>query len=295
LADRRVVATAHRRSGDGLIRFDAQRDSLEALIDRHGPFTHALLLHGMTRPDQCFADPKAARRLNVESMQRLVTALVERGTTPVFTSSEVVFDGRRGTYAEDDEPRPLMLYGQQKVEIERFLAALDAPTLVVRLARVVGASPGDGTLFSDWLPALARGADIACATDHVFSPIHGDDAAEAMARLIDGRRAGIVHLAGPEAMSRQDMLKTLMDCWHRAGLALRSRILARPLASFPTPEPRPRDASLSIERLVRWTGFTPRDVAAVCEASVEAWRRTRSGTAGHDRPVQAEHGAPAIG
>jgi len=291
LADRRVVATAHRHPGNGLIRFDAQRDPVEALIDRHGPFAHALLLHGVTRPDQCFADPEAARRLNVESMRRLVSALVERGTTPVFTSSEVVFDGRRGAYAEGDEPRPLMLYGRQKVEIERLLAALDWPTLVVRLARVVGASPGDGTLFSDWLPALARGTDITCATDHVFSPLHADDAAEAMARLIDGGRSGIVHLAGPQAMSRLDMLRTLMERWRRAGLPLRARILARPLASFPTPEPRPRDVSLNIGRLVRWTGFTPRDVAALCEASVAAWRRTRKGLARD----QAEPGAPAIG
>lgn len=297
LADRRVVATAHRRHGDGLIPFDARRDSVEALIDRHGPFTHALLLHGMTRPDQCFADPESARRLNVDSMRRLVTTLVERGTTPVFTSSEVVFDGRRGAYAEDDEPRPLMLYGRHKVEVERFLAALDSPTLVVRLARVVGASPGDGTLFSDWLPALARGADIACAEDHVFSPIHLADAAEVMARLIDGGRTGMVHVAGPEAMSRLDMLKTLMDRWRRAGLPLRSRILARPLASFPTPEPRPRDVSLAIERMVRWSGFTPRDIAAICEASIGAWGRTAESSAGQNRPVRdlALHGAPAIG
>ncbi|MCZ6523739.1 MAG: sugar nucleotide-binding protein [Alphaproteobacteria bacterium] len=301
LADRRAVATGHRRHGNGLIPFDARRDSVEALIDRHGPFGHALLLHGMTRPDQCFADPEAARRLNVESMRRLVSALVERGTTPVFTSSEVVFDGRRGAYAEGDEPRPLMLYGQHKVEVERFLVALDPAALVVRLGRVVGASPGDGTLFSDWLPALARGTDIPCATDHVFSPIHASDAAEAMARLIDDGRTGIVHVAGPEAMSRLDMLKTLMACWRRAGLPLRSRILGRPLASFPTPEPRPRDVSLSIERLVRWSGFTPRDVSAICEASIGAWRSTRKGAAEpsprHDRPVrdQAEHGAPAIG
>ncbi|WP_371740221.1 sugar nucleotide-binding protein [Frigoribacterium sp. VKM Ac-2836] len=50
-----------------------------------------------------------------------------------------------------------------------------------------------------------RGGDGHLFTDDVRCPVHVTDLAGALLELADARRAGMHHLAGPEAMSRYDM------------------------------------------------------------------------------------------
>lgn len=257
------VATFRCQPAAGGVRFDPLKDDVEDLVDAHGPFSHALLLYGITSPDRCHADPQGSHEVNVDSTTRCLEALVRRQVMPVFASSEVVFDGERGSYVEDDAPNPLMLYGRQKVAVERFCAGLDGPWLVGRLSRVVGTQPGDGTLFTEWVAQLQDGAPIRCATDSRFNPIHVDDAATQLLALMRGRASGLVHVGGAEAATRWEMLHVLIEAWERAGLRSSSEISRCVLSDFATPEPRPRDVSLCVDRMWAITGTRARGMGAM--------------------------------
>ncbi|MEA1997078.1 MAG: sugar nucleotide-binding protein, partial [Gemmatimonadota bacterium] len=50
----------------------------------------------------------------------------------IFLSTDLVFDGVRGAYTEDDEPRPLMDYGRDKLDAEKAVLELLPDALVVR-------------------------------------------------------------------------------------------------------------------------------------------------------------------
>jgi dTDP-4-dehydrorhamnose reductase len=267
----RAVAT-HRGSGPSdWPLFDALTDDVGGLLDRHGPFRHAVVLFAESNPDRCARDPVAARRLNVERTRAALDRLLAAGVTPVFASTESVFDGAKGDYVESDAPNPLMTYGRLKLEIERYLA--EKPALVVRLARIVGTTPGDRTLFMFWLPDIAAGKIIRVAADNRFAPIHVDDVADGLARLMERGLTGLFHLGNVEGMNRREMLERLIEAWESGtGGRFSGRIEPARFADFPTLEPRPLDSTIVSAKLIAATGTPIRPIAQICREAVAAMK-----------------------
>ena len=57
--------------------------------------------------------------MNVDGSRNLARAAAEVGARLVHVSTDLVFDGALGRpYTEDDEPRPIMEYGRQKLAAE---------------------------------------------------------------------------------------------------------------------------------------------------------------------------------
>ena len=267
----RVVFTYNRSPIPGGIAFDIRAMAMETLDRLATGCSHAVILAGNTNPDACARDPASARTLNVEAITALIDRLDRLGVVPVFTSTEAVFDGRRGRYTETDPVAPLMTYAAHKVEIETYLAARSRPYLTVRLARVVTDTPRDATLFSAWLRQIEAGKGIRCAEDHIFSPIHADDVAAALAAMMTGGHTGLFHLGGPDALSRLAMLERLVETWRAAGHRFDGTLVPCAMADFATQEPRPRDISLISGKMIAATGILPRSVDEICRALIRAW------------------------
>jgi dTDP-4-dehydrorhamnose reductase len=266
----RAVATHRGKGSANWPCFDALSNAVEPLLDRYGPFGHAMILFAESNPDRCARDPVAARHLNVERTVAIIDVLLAHDVTPVFTSTESVFDGRKGAYVEDDSPNPLMTYGRLKLEVERYLA--ERPATVVRVARVVGTTPGDRTLFMNWLDDIAAGRNIRVAADNRFSPIHVDDVAEGLVRLVDRDLTGLFHLGNPEGMNRLEMLETLAHAWQAAGRRVDGRIESCRFSDFTTLEPRPLDSTMIPTKLVAATGLGIRSIETICRQAVAAAR-----------------------
>ena len=129
-------------------------------------------------------------------------ARATRGRRLVHVSSDVVFDGTRGRYREEDEPAPVNSYGRSKAEAERRVLELhDAPLLVRTSLIYGGAEPGpqerlarEGTRFF---------------VDEIRSPVHVADLAEALLELVTLDVSGPLHVAGADDVSRYDLAKLL--------------------------------------------------------------------------------------
>lgn len=257
-----AVGTYASRPFAGGVHFDALEQSIEARVDV-GAFSHAVILLGTIDPEAVARDPSASRRLNVDAVASLVETLAVAGVVPLYTSSEVVFDGARGSYVEEDQPNPLFLYARQKVEVEQRLGGL-SDFVVARLGRVFGSMPGDGTLFDAFLQDLRANRAVRVAHDQVFSPLHVTEAADALARLIEGNQSGTFHLGGPRALSRADAFALALDVWRDAGRTYTAQVETIAVDDLPTSEPRPRDVSLLTSKLVARTGVRMRDPADWC-------------------------------
>lgn len=256
----RVVGTCSRAPIKGGIRFDGATDRLSDVLPRgSGPTVRrAFLLHGITDLDVCARDPSGAARVNVAGMERLIGDLLDRGIAPIFTSTDAVFDGERGGYREEDEPFPIIEYGRQKRAVERLVLERGWPVLIVRLSKVVGTTPGTHSLFGEWSTAVEAGRPVLCATDQIFSPIALDDAVSILIDLAERGVTGIVHVAGPEARSRYDLHALFREASTRIGRDV-PPAEPRSIRDFPFAEPRPRDTSLRIDRLISLASprFTP--------------------------------------
>jgi dTDP-4-dehydrorhamnose reductase len=261
----RSAATFHAHAVAGALPFDATRERLPALLARAGGgFSHVVLLHGLTNPDACAKDPAGTARVNVESMQALAADAMTAGLTPVFLSSDYVYDGTRGRRREDEPPCPTTEYGRQKAAVEQWLAAQRGPWLVARSSKIVGGELGTHSVLGPWVEEIRAGRELRCASDQVFSPASVDDVAGALVRLMETGATGLFNVAGPEALSRLALAQLLGDAVAAADPSVRPRITACSLRDIPFAEPRPLDTSLDTGKLQGAIGWPFVPMAELC-------------------------------
>lgn len=149
----------------------------------------------------CEAHPEEGRLLNSGPVD---AALAAAGRARiVWYSTDYVFDGSSGPYAEGDPPGPLSAYGRIKAEIERRL--LDGGHTVIRTTTVFGCEEAPSKNFVLRLVgALRRGEIVRIPSDQISTPTYAEDLAAASVRIAaDG--AGVWHVAGPDLISRSDL------------------------------------------------------------------------------------------
>jgi dTDP-4-dehydrorhamnose reductase len=131
-------------------------------------------------------------------------AAAETGARLVHLSSDLVFDGEsEAPYTEDDEPSPLSDYGRAKADAEAAVRDAHPAALVVRTSLMYGGAE------LGVQERMAADPNAAFFTDEVRSPVHVGDLAAALLELVAAERAGILHVAGSDPLSRYDFARLL--------------------------------------------------------------------------------------
>lgn len=191
------------------------------------------------------ADPDRARRVNVEATARIACWCSEHGRRLVYTSTDLVFDGRRAWNREEDPAEPLLAYGRTKLEAEPSVLGCTLG-LVARCSLLYGPSRnGRPTYLDRMLGALERGETQTFFEDEFRTPLDFETAAEALVGLLNSDATGRVHLAGRERLSRFEMARRVAVALGKDGRL----ISANRQQDAPAPEPRPADVSLDTARL----------------------------------------------
>src|SRR6185312_234130 len=100
-----------------------------------GEVSHVFLTHGAVNPELCARDPVGTAKVNVESVTRLLAEIMAAGATPIYLSTDYVFDGSRPLRREDEPQAPNTEYGRQKAAVERWLQSRTEPWIVARLSK----------------------------------------------------------------------------------------------------------------------------------------------------------------
>jgi dTDP-4-dehydrorhamnose reductase len=182
------------------------------------------------------------RAVNVDGAAHVARASRRAGARLVHLSTDVVFDGRlQRPYREDDPAFPLTDYGASKLDGERAVADAHETALIVRTSLIFGgAAPGpQERMVSE---AVQRASTTAFFEDEIRSPIAAPDLAAALLELASSSERGVLHLAGPEHLSRLGFARLLAASSGADPDALRS---ARSAGLSP---PRPLDCSLDSAR-----------------------------------------------
>lgn len=263
------------------IHFNALEMSIDDLPINLLDYSHCIILLGVTSPDYCANNPEASRHLNVTLIKKIIDDLISHEIIPVFTSTEAVFDGQDGQYTEETVPKPSLVYGQQKREIENYLEKHVNEFLIVRIAKVYSTDPDEASLLKNWFTQINMGGQtIHCANDFLSSAIHVQDVAEAIFKLIDGQHSGIFHVGGPHVLSHLDMIETLIKEMKFKNLPVDVNIVPCSIDDFPTVEPRPKNISMNTDKLIQTTGIMPQDISMSCRDLVA-----------HAQPKTANQGA----
>ena len=185
-------------------------------------------------------DPARARAVNVTATRFLANWCDRHGRRLVYTSTDLVFDGRRGWYSEADPPGPVMAYGRTKLEAEEAVLAL-AGGIVARTSLMYGPARGGKPTYVDrTVAALLRGEPQTFFEDEFRTPLDLATAADVLVRLADSDLAGLVHTGGEERTSRFDLARRIAGA---LGLD-QTLVKANRQADVAFAEPRPADVSL---------------------------------------------------
>lgn len=166
----------------------------------------------VAEPAACDADPARAQVLNVELPALLGKLAHHLSARLVHISTEQVFAGDRPPYAVGDEPRPVNLYGRQKLESERrvrevapdFAATLRAPLLTGN--SLGGARSLHERLLADW----AAGRAPRLCRDEIRQPCTAGNLAEVLVELCERQDLrGVFHWAGAETLSRVELARRI--------------------------------------------------------------------------------------
>jgi len=188
------------------------------------------------------ANPELAWRVNVELTGFL--AGLAAGISFVFFSTDLVFDGRRGNYAETDAANPIHTYGETKLAAEQVI--LKNPRhLVVRTSLNAGTSRAGDRAFNEELRLRWQaGRDMTLFTDEFRCPIPAVETARAVWGLAGKNCAGLYHVAGAEKLSRWQVGELLAARWPQ----LNPKLTPGSARDFPGP-PRAPDTTLDISKV----------------------------------------------
>jgi dTDP-4-dehydrorhamnose reductase len=201
----------------------------------------------MTDVDGCEACPARAADINQTAAGHLAASAAEVGSSFVQVSTDAVFDGRGGPYAEEDRPAPLNVYATSKLAGEREVRAAHAGAVVVR-TNMFGWNPAPAQGLVGWiLGRLEAGLAVPAFDDVSFTPLLANDLASILLELCDARVGGLFHAAAPNVYTKYDFARLICEAFgHPSGLVRPARLADAPLTAA-----RPRHTALRADKMCR--------------------------------------------
>jgi dTDP-4-dehydrorhamnose reductase len=173
--------------------------AIRRVVDRERP---ALVVVASAWPwvDGCEQDPARSERENVQTVRNLVDAL-PASTRVVFFSTEHVFDGREASYDEHAPTSPLSVYARHKRDVEVLLAQRGR-SLVARTSYVFGHEARRKNFMYRVVDASTSRAALKVPSAQAGMPTWAVWLARSALQLADQGLEGIVHLTGPEVLTK---------------------------------------------------------------------------------------------
>ncbi len=183
-------------------------DGIGALIKRFSP---DIVVHGAAQADVDICEERAqeAERINVFGTRNLVESLNNYPQTKlIYISTDLVYDGLRGDFCEEDRPNPLNCYGITKCKAEAEVLRREG-SLVLR-TNFFGWNIQDKYSIGEWvIHELTRQREIQGFTDCIFSSIYTFELARILDLAIHKHLAGIYNCASATSMSKYTFLKEI--------------------------------------------------------------------------------------
>jgi dTDP-4-dehydrorhamnose reductase len=220
-----------------------------ALADAHPSIV--INCAGYTRVDDAESNERLANAINGSSVELLAQAANSVDALLVHISSDFVFDGRKESpYEINDPTAPLSIYGRSKL-LGEFAATHARRHLVVRTSWLFGAH---GPNFVEAIGnQIRQGTNpLRVVNDQHGRPTYTPHLAEAIIRIANLDARGVIHYADEPECTWYDLACAIVQ-------ELEADVTVKPVSTdeFPRPAARPAYSVLSTERYERLTGVKP--------------------------------------
>jgi dTDP-4-dehydrorhamnose reductase len=207
----------------------------------------------MSKPDECELQQWQAYVTNVEGTITMLLNAEEHKSFFLFVSTDFIFDGEKGMYAEEDTASPVNFYGKTKLEAEDAVKEYEHGWAIARTVLVYGKPPaGRSTILSIVKDKLEKGEEYSVVDDQVRTPTYVEDLAAGIISIIEKKASGIYHLSGSDVLTPYEMACKTADY-----LGLNKSLIKKvTAASFTQPAKRPPKTGFVIDKAKKALDFT---------------------------------------
>ena len=163
---------------------------------------------------ECDEDRNRAWAVNARAVRRLAKHCRALDAHLVQVSSDFVFNGKSGPYAEDARPDPVNYYGRTKLAGENVLREFDfLDWSIVRTVLLYGVAKDlrRSNVVLWMIDQLSQNEVIHVVNDQWRTPTYAPDLADGIVRLVERERTGIYHLSGREMVTIHELAETVAE------------------------------------------------------------------------------------
>jgi dTDP-4-dehydrorhamnose reductase len=178
-----------------------------------------------TNVDLCETQRDRAFLINAEAPGVLAKICAEKNAKLIHFSTDYVFDGeKREPYKEEDEPKPISVYGASKLAGEKVVLANDSRHLVIRVSWVFG--PDRPSFVDGIIKRAQENEEVDAIADKFSTPTYTIDIAATLAQFFDRNvEGGLLHFANAGECTWQEYGQWALDRCLEAGLSLKAKTL----------------------------------------------------------------------
>ncbi|WP_257666160.1 SDR family oxidoreductase [Parapedobacter tibetensis] len=210
----------------------------------------------MTNVDACEHDPEGCRKLNVEAVEQLAALCDEFQIHLIHLSTDFIFDGEDGPYAEDDQPNPLSLYGQSKLDAEHIIQRSNCKWAILRTILVYGvvADMSRSNIVLWAKSALEKGKPLNVVNDQWRMPTLAEDLAQACLLAAMKEAEGIFHISGNDMFAIHELVEAVAAHW-QLDKSLINQVSSSTLSQA---APRPKRTGFILDKARTVLGYEPK-------------------------------------
>jgi dTDP-4-dehydrorhamnose reductase len=240
-------------------------DSIRTLIRQENP---GLLINATayTTVDRAETEKELAYAINALAPAILAEETSRLDALLLHFSTDYVFDGAKNTpYTEENLPHPLNVYGQTKLEGEKFVASLSKNWIIFRTSWVY--SMRCDSFVTKVLTWSRQQKTLRLVTDQISNPTWARLLAEITSQVIAEaysqkdpsgwlkERSGLYHLAGDGQASRFSWGEEILKADPRKEEQIVENILPSLTTNFPSPAQRPLFSALDCSKFKKTFGL----------------------------------------
>ncbi len=223
----------------------------------------------LSQPNFCQTHPQESHKINVIASKNIAELCADASIPCVFTSTDLVFDGKNAPYKETDPVNPVNIYGEQKVMAEQEMLTCYPMTAVCRMPLMFGTpTPTAKSFIQGFIETLQEGKELNLFTDEFRTPVSGLTAAKGLLLVLEKQFNGCIHLGGRERISRYEFGKLMVKIFQIAN----GKIKPGRQQDVKMAAPRPSDVSLD-SSVAFELGYSPLSIKKELEMCISSYSK----------------------